>query len=288
MYSLELESRIDKILHDRGISSTVHVSSNRFISDFKAYLCYYDCTTQGNAETTIELLKDKNNLTPCSVFKNNFRKSLDELIPTRLKDDPIFYALFKKLLSNKGKGVGIGELVLPLIIADYTFSNKSDGEWLNNKAEIKKDGASLKPIKTGLTKKGLVDDLVKEFFNGCPPGYVQKKQFNDHLDNVDPTVYSKFFSQLYPGCDTSRLAHEVEQCYTDAVKFNTAVGKFALREYQQVDKWTNILYIKEETFEVVNITNVDDIDDLNLKFTPKFCRGKDTQAIADGYVNVKI
>ena len=40
--------------------------------------------------------------------------------------------------------------------------------------------------------------------------------------------------------------------------------------------------------EIVNISDPSDIDFLNLKFIPKFKRGGDTQAIADGYVNVKI
>ena len=70
--------------------------------------------------------------------------------------------------------------------------------------------------------------------------------------------------------------------------FNNVVGKFALKNYQRVDGWNNILYIDDEKMTVVNIADVEDIDGLGLKFTPKFKRGGDTQAIADGYVNVRI
>jgi len=40
--------------------------------------------------------------------------------------------------------------------------------------------------------------------------------------------------------------------------------------------------------EIVNIADTSDVSKLGLKFTPKFVRKGDTQAIADGYVNVRI
>ena len=57
--------------------------------------------------------------------------------------------------------------MLPLIITGYSFSVVSDGEMANgDKVEIKKNGASLKPVKTGLTDKGLVDKLNEKYFDG--------------------------------------------------------------------------------------------------------------------------
>ncbi len=50
----------------------------------------------------------------------------------------------------------------------------------------------------------------------------------------------------------------------------------------------NIFYINDVKMTLVNIADVEDIDGLDLKFDPKFKRGKDTQAISDGYVNVRI
>jgi hypothetical protein len=212
-------------------------------------------------------------------------------VPEKLKNDIIFSRLFQVLLGNKGKGIGKGELILPLIFRDYQFSVDNDGRYNagTQRSEVKDDGASLKPIETGVTDKGLVDKLNDKYFEGHAPGLVRAKLFSKHLKTVkDPQVYHDYFRELYPGCDVTQLVEDVKKNYKDSKKFNTAVGKFALKQYKKVDKWDNIMYIKEETMQIVNIANPSDIDGLNLKFTPKFKRGGDTQAISDGYVNVKI
>ena len=288
MYTKELEPRIESLLVNRGIVG--HVAADRFRHDFKVNLCYFDAITDGDAETTLSLLEDESNLTSTDILGTNFRKSLWDLVPEKLKNDDIFPLLFQVLLGNKGKGIGKGELILPLIFSEYQFSVDNDGRYkVTKRSELKDDGASLKVIKTGVTDKGLVDKLNDKYFEGHAPGYKDTKKFFKHLETVkDPQVYFNYFSELYPGCDVTQLVEDVKKVYKDPVKFNTTVGKFALERYKEVDKWDNIMYIKEETMEVVNISDPHNIDDLDVKFTPKFKRGGDTQAIADGYVNVHI
>jgi|TARA_R100000027_G_scaffold28010_2_gene20272 hypothetical protein len=288
MYSKQLEKKIDSLLIGRGI--TGHVAADRFRHDFKVNLCYFDTLTDGDAEITLSLLEDESILTSTDILGTNFRKSLWDLVPEKLKKDIIFPLLFQVLLSNNGKGIGKGELILPLIFSDYQFSVDNDGRYsVTKKSELKDDGASLKVIKTGVTDKGLVDKLNQKYFEGNAPGYVDAKLFAKHVESVQkPEVYFDYFSELYPGCDVTQLVEDVKKDYKDPIKFNTAVGKFALKRYKEVDKWDNIMYIKDKTMEVVNISDPSNIDSLNLKFTPKFKRGGDTQAIADGYVNVKI
>lgn len=287
-YSFALETRIDTLLQKRGIVG--HTAAERFIEDFKAYLCYYATKFDVLAEDTVALLENDENLLSNRILYTNFRADIADLISTPLREDPIFPHLFKKLVDNKGKGVGVGELALPLIIAGYSFSNDSDGIMDNgDKVEIKKNGASLKPVKTGLTDKGLVDTLNKKYWNGTVPGMKSAKKFEAHLTEVkDPTQYAAYFAELYVGCDVTELATEVMEGYRTAQRFNNAVGKFALKNYKRVDGWNNILYIDDEKMTVVNIADVENIDGLGLKFSPKLARGKDTQAIADGYVNVTI
>jgi len=287
-YSFNLEPRIDALLDKRGIAG--HTAADRFIADFKAYLCYFAHKFDASAEATVALLEDDSKLVNSEILNKNFRATFADLIPDALMQDTIFPTLFKQLLANNGKGIGIGELVLPLIMNDYSFSVVSDGEMANGaKVEIKKNGASLKPVATGLTDKGLVDKLNQKYWNGAAPGKVQKKQFEQHLAEVkDPATYADYFRELYVGCDTTELAEEVKNVYTDPVAFNKAVGKFALKNYQRVDGWNNILYIDDKKMTVVNIADITDIDSLGVKFTPKLMRKGDTQAIADGYVNVTI
>jgi hypothetical protein len=291
MITQEILQQADSLLQSRGIAG--HRAADRFRNDFKAYLTYFDVLEYGDAEEVIALLSDNNNLTDSKILQTNFRKSLTDLISPALRNNKMFMEMFNILIDNNGKGVGAGELILPLIFSNYKFSNESDGmvylddKW--NKVEIKKDGASLKPVKTGLTEKGLVDKLNAKYWKGTVPGKKSKKLFYSHRQTVtDPTLYRKYFEELYVGCDVDQLSTEVETAYIDHVKFNTAVGKFALREYQKVDDWSNIMYIDAEKGTVVNIADVDNVDDLGLKFSPVMKRGKDTQAIADGYVNVNI
>lgn len=288
MTYLNIESRVDILLDKRGIKG--HTAADRFVNDFKAYIIYFDAIGVGSADSTLTLLESDLNLTNNSILNTNFRSTLDDLISPNLKKDPIFPKLFKILLGNKGKGVGQGELALPLIISGYKFSNDSDGILSNgSKVEVKKNGASLKPVATGVTEKGLVDKLNKKYWNGSVPGKRSQKLFESHLKTVkDPADYAKYFAELYVGCDTSGLAKEVLSVYKNADNFNAAIGRFALREYKRVDGWNNIIYIDAEKGNVVNIADPSDIEGLGLKFNPVMRRGKDTQAIADGYVNVSI
>ena len=286
----ELLNRADELLIKRGICG--HVAAVRFASDFKAYLIYFQILGYGSADTTLTLLENEENLTDTSILNTNFRCKIDDLISPSLKADKIFMKLFDILLDNNGKGIGAGELALPLIFTNYRFSNSSDGEfgYDNKKMEVKKNGASLKPVKTGLTYNGLVDILNKKYFNGTVPGMKSKKLFERHISSIqDPSVYTDYLKELYVGCDTSELAKEVVGgAYKDPKAFNSALGKFALKQYKRIDNFNNIMYIDVEKRKVVNIADVDNINGLDLKFTPKMRRGKDLQAIADGYVNVNI
>ena len=282
------EKRIDALMERRGISG--HTAADRFILDFKAYLSWFnEIVPGGSAEKTLSLLEEDENLTHYSIFRNNLRKAISELISDPLMNDEIFPRLFDVLVDNKGKGIGVGELVLPLIISDYEFSTDSDGKTPDGKTELKKNGASLKPIEKGVTQEGLVDKLNEKYFKGTAPGYLKKDLFKKHIETVtDPIVYRDYFRELYPTCDTTELVERVLTCYKDPVLFREAVGKFALSNYQRVDGWNNIIIIDTKKNVVVNISDVTDIDGLGLKFSPMFRRKKDTQAIADGYVNVNI
>ena len=299
-----LLDRVNKLLERRGIVG--HRAAKRFAEDFKAYIIRFDVEGLGNAEDTLSLLENDSNLTDSNILFTNFRCTLSSLVSQPLKEDGIFPKLFSVLMDNNGKGIGAGELALPLILANYRFSTVSDGVFNGNeKTEIKKNGASLKPVKTGLTEKGLVDQLNKKYWSGTVPGKKSKKLFEQHRASVaDPELYASYFEELYVGCDIGDLCSEVVTgAYRDCKSFNTAVGKFALREYQRVDGWTNIMFIdagdpekgpntkpgrRAQDPEVVNIADVNSIEDLNLSFSPVMARNADSQAIADGYVNVNI
>ena len=219
--------------------------------------------------------------------------SFDEFIPDLLMNNKLFQYLYPVILRAKGKGIGEGELLMPLIIKDYRFTNTNDGECDGKRIEMKKEGASLKAAKFDATKKGIVDELNNKFFNGKPPGKRRDKLFAEHVKEAkrNPEAYEGYFSALYPGADKHEL-----KILTDYIKNNyenkegvvSAIGKFVLKEYQKIDKWDTIIMIDSKRKTIVGISDVSDIESLGVRFAPQLARGGDTQAIADGYVNMSI
>ena len=90
---LDIEKRIDALMERRGI--TGHTAAYRFILDFKAHLSRFnEIVPGGSAEKTLSLLEEDENLTHYSIFRNNFRKAISELISDPLMNDEIFPSLF--------------------------------------------------------------------------------------------------------------------------------------------------------------------------------------------------
>ena len=286
----DFKNRVSNLLNKRGLLEERHVSVARFRKDFEVY-CWYLFDTDEKKEELFSILENDTKLIDWKVLETNFQGNFrDYFIPIELRNNPLFLELIQELIRSNGKGVGVGELVLPLLIRGYEFSNESDGVYENKKSELKNDGASVKPLKTGLTDKGLVDKLNKEYFGGFKPGARTKKDFENFLNQVTnpQKQFGEYFEKLYPTLDTTQLTENVVNVYQDKEAFIRVVGEWAVQEYKKTDGWNNLTIINPETLQVVNIHNPHDLNGIDVKFTPKFVRGKDTQAIADGYVNVKI
>ena len=290
MTKLDFEKRVDNLLNKRGLLEERNVSVARFRKDFKVY-AWYLFDTKEKQEELFSILENDDKLIDWKVLETNFQGNFRSyFIPSELRNNELFLELISELIRSNGKGVGVGELVLPLLIRGYEFSNESDGVYEGKKSELKNNGASLKPLKTGLTDKGLVDKLNKEYFGGFKPGARTEKDFQNFLNEVvnPQKQFGEYFEKLYPTLDTSELTENVVKVYKDKEEFIRVVGEWAVNEYKKTDGWNNLTIIDPETLEVVNIYDPSDLSGINVKFTPKFVRGKDTQAIADGYVNVKI
>ena len=75
----------------------------------------------------------------------------------------------------------------------------------------------------------------------------------------------------------------------DGKEFNKIIGKEVLKWYKEVDKWNSLIIIDQEKMLIGNIADVNNLDMFkNIKFEWKSERGGDTQAITDGYVNIRI
>lgn len=291
----EFKSKSTNLLISRGILPAIHDASERFAGDFLAYGWLFH-SEYGDGSEMFELLTDDNNLNDGTKFDTNFSGNLQELIVEPLLKNKTFSSILSVLLNNKAKGVGVGELILPLLIKGWRFSNESDGLLNGTKREIKNNGASLKPVATGVTEKGIIDHLNKKYFNGVRPG--QKKTHAIHAKYISSLeeskqieVYQKYFEELYPGQEITELAKDLLANIQSVDEYNSILGKTILGWYQKVDGWNSIVIIDPDTMDIVNVSDVNSINTeggIKLSFRSVMARGNDTQAVPDGYVNVSM
>lgn len=284
--------RCESLLILRALVPPVHDAADRFASDFLAYSWLGHCENSDGFDM-LDLLEDSNNLVDPHILDKNISTNLLDLIPQVLLTNVTFKSILAVLLKNKGKGIGVGELLLPLIINDWRFSTEGDGWCLGGRREIKNNGASLKPVATGTTEKGIIDRLNHTWFNGLRPG--GKKEHENHAayiktlnENARIKTYASYFGELYPGRKVATLSEEIAANFADADAFNQILGRHVLDWYQQTDGWQSLIIIDPDTFDLVNIADVSKIDDLPIRFRAVMARGRDTQAVPDGYVNISL
>ena len=220
-------------------------------------------------------------------FNRNFALNLRDMVPS-LKDNKTWQSLLPVLVGIKEKGVGVGELVLPFIVPGWSYSNDGDGFHGGGYRECKNGvGSSIKPIKGGLTAKGLIDKLNKKYWNGVVPGH--RKTFREWLSEFksDISVSTQYFKELYPKRDVSKLVSNLMKVDTRE-DFHKVMGRHHLSWYQEVDGWKSILLIHESSLNLINLSDIDEsIFDFNIKMNAVMKRGKGTQAVPDGYSNIK-
>ena len=293
--NIDIKRRVKKLFKRKGL--LIHTAGRSCMKNFRAHLVHDHVFGKLDADVILSILENDECLVDPSILLTNFSVSIFDLFPSDLQNNKAFRKLFGILTESKGKGVGMGELALPLIIRDFRFSNSNDGEFYIGdqiyKVEVKNgESSSLKILKAAVTQQGFIDKLNETYFNGTAPGMRSPKEFMKHLKTIlDPKVYIKYFAELWPGTDQRELIEEVvtNEAYKDMVKMCNALGKFALKEYQKIDGWNNIIMINMKEMVLVNVADTSaNIDNLKIKFTPKMKRLSDKQAVPDGYVNISI
>jgi hypothetical protein len=188
---------------------------------------------------------------------------------------------------------------LALVIQGWTFERKDgkgDGKVAGGIRELKKNGASLKPLAKELRVQ---NELNKMVFQGNRPGplnpntkskgqsFARWEQWFKAQSNQEQ-ILLEYFTNLYPGRDVVQMCTNLMH-YKDGKDFYNIIGREVLKWYNEVDKWDSLIIIKEEEMIMTNIADVNNLTLFkNIKFEWKSERGADTQAITDGYVNIKI
>lgn len=284
------ETKVNQLLTKRKMMPSRKIGLKAFCKHFLAHAWLAE-TIEGDGLAMLDILLDDSKLIGGDKFNTNFILRFEDLYPEELKANKAWQRLMPTLVEFKGKGLGVGELYLALVIQGWTFERtdgKGDGKVAGGIRELKNNGASLKPLAEAIRVQ---DELNKTIFEGNRAGPITK--FEEHQKWINtksnPTaIYKKYFSKLYPERDVNAMCAALAIA-KDGKEFNKIIGKEVIKWYKEVDKWNSLIIIDQEKMLIGNIADVEDLSIFtNIKFEWKSERGGDTQAITDGYVNIRI
>ena len=288
-----------------------HIKKNVAQKAFKTLLLdalwISHCTLYDGLEL-LDILIDDDNLAEAPQLNQNFVGNITALLTDKINNNKSFKNSFPKLLAFSSKGVGNGELLLPLLIRGW--EKEGDGT-LNGKAvELKNfDGGSMKPVKGAATTKGHIDDLNARLFGGSfmvnsagqnkikehgHPPFHSVPEHKEHLVVLNNIVdkkgaYLEYFSQILAKdkSEVNDLVDDLLLNIIDMAKCKRIYGEHVLKTYREIDGFDIIMLINPENGDMVSIADFDNVP-INVEFTAKMIRRGDTQATPDGYVTIKV
>jgi hypothetical protein len=295
----QFEIKVSQLLTKRKMMPSKKVGLKAWCKYFTAF-AWTEHTRHGDGIEMIEILLDDDNLIGGEKFNSNFVLRFDALYPDALKNNKTWKSLLPTLIEFKGKGLGVGELYLALVIQGWTFERtdgKGDGKVAGGIRELKKNGASLKPIHKALSAdQELLNNTIFEGNRAGPikpnkrsqgQGFDKWLLWFDTKPNKDEILLN-YFTKLYTGRDVKNMCAELSKVRT-GLEFYNVIGREVLKWYKEEDKWHSIVIFDNEKNIIANIHNVDDLSIFKkIKFDWKSAPGKDTQALAHGYVNISI
>ena len=266
---IKLEQRWVQLLLKRGLLGIKHFKSKTrpdelqgeltFLQHVKAQSCY-NHVMYNTGFDILNVLENDDCLVSSSMLKTNIQTTMDKLIPAGLEDTVGWDHLANSLIEFTSKGVGLGELFLPLVMQGYTKSKSQgvgDGEVNGGKTEVKKNGAGIKSQPD--TQRKIQNTLTATIFEGQDPGPATKGwyKWREWMDTLSlETQRSKlleYFTSLYIDthkyddvrCDELRQ-DIIEMCsiletVRDGQKFGHIIGTYQLKWYQQMDGWANLI-----------------------------------------------
>lgn len=286
----DFEIKVNQLLTKRKMMPTEKIGVSTFCKYFLAH-AWLAHSKNSNGFEMLDVLLDDDLLIGGEQFNKNFILKFEDLYPAALKNNKTWQMLMPRLVDFTGKSLGVGELYLALVIQGWTFertNGKGDGKVAGGIREIKKNGASLKPLTEALRVQ---DALNASIFKGVRAGPVTKFENHKRWIDTQPSpekIYLEYFSQLYPNRDVSKMCRELALVQTGQ-EFNNIIGRNVLQWYKDIDSWSSLIIIDQDKGKIVNIADVTDLSMFkDIRFNWKSERGGDIQAFSDGYVNIRI
>ena len=206
-----------------------------------------------------------------------------------LYNNTVFMSILSEIYNTSKKGVGKGEFLLKLLFPEATeISVKTKkGDLLVGKQLIE-----VKDVEHKATCKAYHDsshrpsnNLFQKIYGEHIPRSSNRqiwegtnKQFHEYCQKLYPSLYNKsVFDEIF------------RQKSLDAQE--QKLGYHVLLEYQKIDKFDRMIVMKmhKNDIEILFINDFKKASYLEskLKFKPTMYRGRGTQAVADGYADIK-
>ena len=127
---LKFESACNQLLTKRKMMPSRKVGLTAFCHYFRAFAWASHCQGSDGYDM-LTVLTDNDQMVGGEMFNSNFDKRFDEIYPAALKQNKTWQLLMPHLIRFKGKGLGVGELYLALVIQGWSFERpdgKGDGK----------------------------------------------------------------------------------------------------------------------------------------------------------------
>lgn len=211
-----------------------------------------------------------------SFFKTNF--------PT-VYANPVFKHFSETMYNMKQKNYGAGEALLAMFFDDIQQAGKIGDFVLGKKhLEVKSvvSAASLKAHENSSFRPS--NEAFKRLYGAKEKGLYQF--WNGPLD-----TFREFCKILYPQF-SEELIEEIHSL-NDDTECRQHLGLHVLKEYKKIDEFDNLIVVKPSEDGDISFLNVADFNSEdfikdNIGFTPVLYRGRGTQALGDGYVDIKL
>lgn len=287
----------------KDLVSKKNINNDHFVQFLSYFFGYYE-----NSDDRIELfniLNDDSNLV--DLTKSIGINSRSSLLVDISQNCPSLYnniclnEFIYYVYGYRAKGIGKGEYLFPFLYKNWKYSSDGDAmvsDDITNsihKGEVKNsDGASLKPIlASDAPDRGTIDKLNKSIFGGNIPFKPEWSKFCSTLSGIDlSNKFAEYFDQLFPVWSKEvkeDLCIFLVQNHLDTQKCDDYYSRTVFGQYKMYEN-QSFLIMLDDKFNVVIISDPKDpnLASLGVKFTTKMKRGRDTQAVPDGYVNIQL
>ena len=268
-YPNQIQLKVDRFLDRHLLGSHVHALNKGYDNSVYEFL---------------DLLKD------CNIdFDKTF--ATDNLIEDycpQLFNNFVFQDVKSAMFDIKQKGFGGGEFLQSLLASGFKESNgkKGDGQ-INGKSNELKSGTSSSSIKAHPDASHQpTNDLWIQIYGGHNSG-----QSNKQIWNGTKQQFHAFCSQLYTYFYDKAIFDEIWKQPTIRDK-EQLLGYYILTlGYVKIDN-IGIMGMMAPTKKDLKVVCINDFSQKkfildNIHFKPVMCRGGGTQALADGYCDIK-